>query len=440
MQIASLAAPIMLANIAAPLLGLVDTAVIGQSGNSADLGAIALGSLVFSFIFWGFGFLRMGTTGFTAQAAGAGDWAEVRAALGRALFAGLLIGLVLLALQYPVRQGALWLLQGSDAVELQVEAYFQWRIWGAPAALGMYALLGTLIGLGHTRQLLWLQLILNGANLVLDVFFVVVMGWGVQGIALGTVMAEWLSFTVGLWWVLRLLPGAPAWDGLWRRITAMHALRRTLHVNSNIMWRTFLLLAGFGWFANQGALFGDDILAANHILLQFIALSAFILDGYAHAVESLVGRIVGARQAIALDRVIRVGAEVSGLTALVLALCILFLGPHIVPWITELEVVNSVVLTYLPYASLYVLVSFAAFHLDGIFIGATGSREMRNSVLAALLIFILAATLLISVAANHGLWLAFILFVVARAILLARYLPRVRRLVTLAGGASAGQA
>lgn len=267
---------------------------------------------------------------------------------------------------------------------------------------------------------------------MLDVFFVVVMGWGVQGIALGTVMAEWLSFTVGLWWVLRLLPGTRAWDGMWRRITDMHALRHTFRVNSNIMWRTFLLLAGFGWFANQGAIFGDDILAANHILLQFIALSAFILDGYAHAVESLVGRIVGAQQATALDRVIRSGAEVSGLTALALALCILFLGPYVVPLITELEVVNRTALTYLPYASLYVFVSFAAFHLDGIFIGATGSREMRNSVLAALMIFVVSTTVLMPFAANHGLWLAFVLFVVARAILLARYLPQVRRLVASA--------
>src|SRR5690606_17058127 len=164
-QIVIMAAPIMVANIAAPLLGLVDTAVIGQTGDSAELGAIALGSLIFSFIYWGFGFLRMGTTGFAAQAAGAADWIEVRAAMGRALFAGLLIGLTLLLLQYPVRLGALWLLQGSEAVEGQVHGYFQWRIWGAPAALGNYALLGTLIGLGYTRQLLWLQLLLNGSNL-----------------------------------------------------------------------------------------------------------------------------------------------------------------------------------------------------------------------------------------------------------------------------------
>lgn len=429
-----LAIPVILANAAVPLLGLADTAVIGRTGDAAALGAIALGALIFSFLYWGFGFLRMGTTGFTAQAAGAGDWPEVRAAFARALLLGLGIGVLLILLQWPLGLAALALLNGSESVELGVQQYFHVRIWGAPATLGLFALLGTLIGLGHTRQLLWLQLFLNGLNVLLDVLFVAGFGWGVRGIALGTVIAEWTSLLLGLWMVVQLIrpqDDAPLWP--WQRIVVREHWLRTLRANADIMWRTLMLLAGFAWFTDQGARFGDVTLAANHILLQFVSLSAFFLDGYAFVVESQVGRAMGARQALWFRLVIQRSTILAAGTAVALALLVWWPGPLFIDALTTVASVREAARLYLPWAALYVLCSFVAFQLDGIFIGTTESRPMRNATAMALGVFLLAAAWLVPHYANHGLWLAFVLFVIARGITLGAYLPalhhRIREVV-----------
>ncbi len=423
-----LAFPIILANAAVPLLGLVDTAVISHTGSTADLGAIALGSLVFSFVYWSFGFLRMGTSGFTAQAAGANDWLQVRLAFGRALLLGTGIGLALLLLQQPLLWLALQLLDGSAEVEAGLADYWTLRIWGASACLGSYALMGTLIGLGKTRQLLWLQLLLNGINLILDVVFVVGFGWGVKGIALGTVIAEWTCFVVGLWLVWRLLR-PKAGDGFWprRQLLERQALFNTFKVNADILWRTLSLLLGFAWFVNQGARFGDATLAANHILLQFISFSAFFLDGYAFALESLVGRTLGARRRDLLDRVMIASTRLAAANALGLTLLLAFAGPWAIAALAPLADVQAQALRYLPYAAIYVLVSFAAFQLDGIFIGATRSRALRNAGILSLGVFLLLAWWWAGRYGNTGLWCAFIGYVIARAVCLGVYLPGLRR-------------
>jgi MATE family multidrug resistance protein len=435
--ITRLAIPIILANAAVPLLGLIDTAVIGHSGNAADVGAIAFGALIFSFIFWGFGFLRMGTSGFTAQAAGAGDYQEVRVAFSRALIMGGAIGLLLILLQYPLSLVAFGLLDGSHAVEQGAQIYMQTRIWGAPATLATYAIMGTLIGLGHTRQLLWLQLLLNGLNLILDIVFVVGLDWGVRGIALGTVIAEWTCFVVGSLMLFRLLhsryyPQKKQQHHtesffVWSQIFQRAALINTLKINSDIMWRTLLMLTGFGWFANQGAQFGDTILAANHILLQFISLAAFFLDGFAFALESLVGKAIGARNRQLFDRVVIVSTQIAAACATGLMLLLLLAGSQAINVLNPHELIQQQAQTYLPYAAIYVLLSFMAFQLDGIFIGAIQSRAMRNAAFVSLLIFLGAAWLLIPWGGNHGLWLAFILYVIARALTLGIYLPGLRR-------------
>lgn len=423
-----LALPIILANAAVPLLGLVDTAVIGHSGTAADLGAIALGSLIFSFLFWGFGFLRMGTSGFTAQAAGAGDYREVRTAYGRALLLGVAIGLLLILLQYPLNLLAFWLLDGSVAVEQAAQVYMHTRIWGAPATLATYAIMGTLIGIGHTRQLLWLQLLLNGMNLILDVVFVIGFDWGVRGIALGTVIAEWTCVLVGAGVLYRVLrkPQTESFF-IWSHIFQRSALVSTLKTNSDIMWRTLFMLTGFGWFANQGAQFGDTVLAANHILLQFLSFAAFFLDGFAFALESLVGKAIGARNRQLFDRVIVVSTQIAAACAAGLMLLLLLFGPLAINALNPHPAIQLQAQTYLPYAATYVLLSFMAFQLDGIFIGATASRAMRNAALVSLLIFLAAAWLLVEWAGNQGLWLAFILYVIARALALGAYLPALRR-------------
>lgn len=424
-----LAWPIVLANSAVPLLGLVDTAVIGNTGRVQDLGAIALGALVFSFVYWSFGFLRMGTTGFTAQASGAGDHAEVRATLARALLLAGSIAIALVALQHPIVLAALALLGASAEVESLTRAYFEIRIWGAPATLGTYAVLGSFVGLGRTRHVLVTQLLLNGLNIVLDVAFAWGLGWGVRGIALGTALAEWTTFLIALWMLRRLLLDAHVdreafWP--WPRIFDREKVAHTLSANADILVRTLFLLLGFAWFTNEGAQFGDTILAANHILLQLIAMSAYLLDGYAHATEVLVGRAVGTRSRTTFDGAVASATRLAGSTAVGLGVIVWLGGPYAVGLLTDLPPVRASAAAFLPHTAVYVVVSFAAFQLDGIFIGATRTRDMRNASVASFTVFLFASLWAVPRAGNAGLWSAFVLYVVVRAAALGVFYPRLR--------------
>lgn len=422
MRVWNIAWPIILANSSVPLLGLVDTAVIGNTGRSIDLGAIALGALIFNFLYWSFGFLRMGTTGFTAQADGAGDEAEVRAILGRALLIAVGIGLGLTLLQRPIAASVLQLLGASVQVETITRDYFQIRIWGAPANLAMYALMGLMIGLGHSGKLLRVQLLLNGLNILLDILFAGLLGWGVQGIAAGTTIAEWLAVFYAGWLAYTLLRERrqdvePFWP--WPRITNIIKLRQTLSVNADIMLRTLLLLFGFAWFIDQSARFGDAVLAGNHILLQLVSFSAFFLDGFAFAAEALIGRSVGAGCRDLFDQAVRTTSQLAAGTAVFLCLILLTLGPLAIAGLTDLTEVRASAERYLPYAAVYVALSAPAFQLDGIFIGATATRAMRNAYWLAILAFLTAWWPLVTWADNDGLWMAFIIFVIARAVALA---------------------
>jgi len=428
-RILDLAWPIVLANSAVPLLGLVDTAVIGNAGSVAELGAVGLGALIFSFVFWGFGFLRMGTTGFTAQAAGRGDSAEVRATFARALLLALGLGGLLLLLQLPIRWTSMQLLGATAEVEDLTRAYFEVRIWAAPASLGVFVVLGVLVGLGRTRTVLVTQLWMNGLNIALDVLFAGVFGWGVRGIALGTAIAEWSTLLLGSWLLVRVLREERADEEAWwprARILDAAAARATLSANADIMIRTLFLLLGFGWFTNQGAIFGDRILAANHVLLQLVSLSAYLLDGYAHATEILVGRAVGAATRARFDRAVRLSTELAALSALGLAAAVLLGGPMAVGVLTDLDAVRETARSYLPWTALYISLSFAAFQLDGVFIGATGTAAMRNASVASCIAFVATSLALVPSMANTGLWVAFVLFVIYRAAALGWAYPALR--------------
>jgi MATE family multidrug resistance protein len=431
--IARQAWPIILANAAVPLLGLVDTAVIGHYGDTAGLGALALGALLFNVLYWSFGFLRMATTGFIAQADGAGDEAEVRATLARSLLLGLALGACLVLLQWPLAAAWFALMDASDAVGGQGTAYFQARIWGAPAALALYAFSGALIGLGRSRTLMAVQLLLNGLNAVLDVYFAGVLDMGARGIGLGTAIAEWATCAVAalvLWWALRarhrdrepFLPLA--------RLRDAARLRRMMAANGDIMLRTLCLLAGFGWFTSQGARLGDATLAANHLLLQLVSFSAFFLDGFAFVAEALVGAAVGAGDRARLRRAVRLSSELAGATAAALALAIWLGGAAVVSLLTSLPDVVAGARAFLPWVGLYVLLSVAAFQLDGIFIGATWTRAMRNASVASLAVFVLCGWPAVAHWGNHGLWASFVVFVVARALALLPYYLRLERAVT----------
>lgn len=422
--------PIILANAAAPLLGLVDTAVIGNVGSVIDLGAIAFGALIFSFVYWSFGFLRMGTTGSVAQALGAGDQSEIRAVLGRTLLLAVALGVLLIALQWPIRLVALSLLDGSAPVEAVTQQYFTIRIWGAPATLAMFALMGVLIGLGNSRQLLLVQLLLNGLNICLDIVFAGVLGWGVEGIALGTIIAEWLAVIFATWLILRELnarrePGADFWPRA--RLLDMAQFTKMLAANRDIMIRTLLLVFSFGFFINQSAHFGDVVLAANHILLQLISFAAFFLDGYAFVVESLVGASVGARRRDSFDMAVKRSSILALVTAAALALLLLVFGDIFVAILTDIELVQDAARNSLFLAAIYIFFSFAAFQLDGIFIGASFTRQMRNAAFLSIAVYLAAWLLLKDRFGVNGLWWAMIIYVAARADALLLYFSALRK-------------
>jgi MATE family multidrug resistance protein len=421
--------PIVLANATVPLLGLADTAILGHYGGVADLGAIALGALIFNFFYWGFGFLRMSTTGFVAQAEGARDGLQMRAHVSRALIFAALVGTLLFVLREPMAWISLEVLQASADVEAAARTYVLTRIWGAPATLSLFAIMGTFVGLAETRRLLMLQILLNGLNIALDFAFTGIYGWGISGIAWGTVCAEWATCLAGLGLVYRLLrqrhvDGAAFWP--WSTIRELRKIKAMLQTNVDIMIRTLVLIASFGWFTNQSASFGDATLAANHILLQLIGFSAHFLDGFAFAAESWVGRAIGAKDRILFEKVVARSTQLAMVSAALLSLAILSAGPDAISILTEHANVRDLAEQFLPYCAVYIFLSFAAFQLDGIFIGATQGQAMRNAALASSLIFALAWNTL-DHSTNRGLWLAFICFVVARALCLGYYYPRLKR-------------
>ncbi|MFK7864177.1 MAG: MATE family efflux transporter [Pseudohongiellaceae bacterium] len=422
--------PIILANASVPLLGLVDTSVIGNFGSAQDLGAIAFGALIFSFVYWGFGFLRMGTTGFVAQADGAGDQAEVRAILGRALLLAILLGVLLILLQWPIKALAFSLLDGSSAVERVASEYFSIRIWGAPATLCTFALMGLLIGLGNSRQLLTVQLFLNGLNVALDVYFAGILELGAQGVALGTVIAEWASVLFAGTLVYRELASrSPLAEGFFSadKILEIRAFKTLLAANLDIMIRTLVLVFSFGYFTNLSAQFGDVALAANHVLLQLVSFSAFFLDGYAFVVESLVGSAIGARRQDVFDSAVFKSTVLAAVTAAVLAVLIWTCGNLLIGLLTDLAAVRVQADTLLALTAGYVLCSFAAFQLDGIFIGASATRQMRHAAFISIAVFVLACELLVGSLQVVGLWWAMIIYVVARALALLLFYGNLRR-------------
>lgn len=425
--ILALAIPIILANSATPLLGLADIAVIGHFGSVSDLGAIALGNLIFSFLFWGFGFLRMSTSGFVAQAFGRGDAEETVAVVARALLLAMSIGCVLVALQWPLITVALSILGGDAGVEQVTREYFFVRIWSAPATLALYAINGLLIGRGLGRWLLRQQLLLNGLNLTLNIVFAGLLGWGARGIALGTALAEWLTLLivgVMLWRETRDTVKA-VWQRIRPELFLATKLRALMAANGDILIRTLTLLGGISLFTDQGARIGAETLAANHVLLQFTLFSAFFLDGFAFVAEALAGRAFGAGDRKQFALVVTRSTLLAAATAAILALIFLAAGPFFIHRLTVMPEVRALAIGYLPFCAAYVFVSFVAFQLDGIYIGTTQTRVLRNAALIATGLYVLLCFPLAQQFGNTGLWGAFIAFVCLRGVTLLVWYRRV---------------
>lgn len=417
--------PVIVANASVPLLGLIDTAVIGRTGSAAALGALAVSNLVFSFVFWAFGFFRMSTTGFIAQARGKGDIAEAQAVWTRSLVLALLCGVSLVALQALISAAAFSLLQASGEVEALAREYFAVRIWGAPATLALYGVMGVCIGFGRTKLLLAIQLAMNSANMCLDVVFAYGLGMGVKGIAAGTVISEWLTLVIVVWLLSRRLFSDTEAPFFSFSYFSKGAFAKLFSVNSDMFIRTLFLLAGFAWFTNAAARHGDVVLASTHILLMLISFSAFFLDGFAFVVEEKVGAAMGAKDWAAARKAIYVTSELALLAALLLALCAYGFGTYGIGLLTQSEAVQTQTQALLPWAVVYIALSVAAFQLDGVFIGALQSAAMRNASIAAF------SVLIASDYVTHGdggedLWYSFIIFVLARAGFLLCYWPRLK--------------
>lgn len=422
----TLAWPIILSNLSVPLLGAVDTAVMGHLPDKAYLGGVAIGAQVFSVVFWAFGFLRMGTTGFAAQAHGGGDADEVRAVLARAVLLAAGIGLGLIVLQWPLRAIAFALFPASETVEALAVAYFNVRVWAAPATLAHYAVLGWFIGMHNTRAALMLQLWMNGVNIVLDLVFVLQLGWGIEGVALATVIAEYSALGVA---VLVARPMLVKAGGQWvrARIVEVDRLRAMMAVNRDIFLRTLALTFSFAWFTARGSALGDLTLAANAVLMNFSTFLAYGLDGFAHAVEPMVGSAIGSRRPADLKEAVKASTQLAAVVALLYVAVYGFGGTGIIALLTGLDEVRNTAATYLPWVIVLPLVAVWCFQLDGVFIGATRGHDMRNATVIAALLYFLATLTLIPLWGNHGLWASLLVFMAARGVLLYRLYPRVVR-------------
>jgi MATE family multidrug resistance protein len=422
----AVAAPIIISNLSTPLLGLVDTAVMGRIDDARYIGAIALGAMMFNMLFWAFGFLRMGTTGLSAQAAGGKDFDELRAVLGRAASIGLIIGLGLIAVQVPLAKAALQFLNASGEVETLADKYFSIRIWSAPAALVNYAILGWFIGIGRAGRALAIQLVLNGVNIVLDAYFVLGLGMDADGVALGTAIAEYCGLAMGVWLVYLAL-GRRRGRLDFQRLFAPRPLLQTLALSRDLMIRTLCLIFSFSWFTAQGATLGDDTLAANAVLRNFLTMSAFLLDGFAFAAETLIGQAVGAKDYVRFRSAVRISFQWTLAISICLAAATLLLGPYAIDFLTVNSKVRALSNAYLLWLAAAPLVGVFAYLLDGIFIGATRAADLRNMMIASTVCYLAAWYVLMPSFGNHGLWAALLVFFAVRGLTLAVRLPALIR-------------
>ncbi|NCT11739.1 MAG: MATE family efflux transporter, partial [Rhodobacterales bacterium] len=393
-RVLRIALPIVLANMTVPILGAVDTGVIGQLGLAAPIGAVGIGAIILSAIFWIFGFLRMGTTGLTAQARGAGDGAEVTALLMRALLLGLAAGAVVVALQGAIASAGFRLAPASAEVEALARQYIAIRIWSAPAAIALFGITGWLIAQERTRAVLVVQLWMNGLNIGLDLWFVLGLGWGVPGVALATAMAEWSGLALGLWLCRDAFAGRVWRDGA--RVFDAARLGHMAVVNGDILIRTLLLEAIVVSFMFFGAGRGDVELAANQILLQFLNITAFALDGFAFAAEALVGQAMGARARGALRRAAVMASQWGLAICAAMALVFALTGGAVIDIMTTAPEVREAARSYLGWMIAAPLVGCAAWMLDGIFIGATRTRDMRNMMIVSAAVYFAVALPLIA--------------------------------------------
>lgn len=436
-QVFALAVPASIAASVTPLLGAIDVWALGRSERPLDIAAVGLAAVIFSLTYWTFGFIRMSVAGLSAQAAGAGSEDEVRAALFRGIAIGGGIGAALVLLQQPIGAGAISLLGLQSAASAETLAgardYYDIRIWGAPFALGTYALLGWLSARGRTDYLMATSVLMTALNALLDWHFVLNLGLGAKGVAFGTLIAEIAGFLSASFFAMRIMKangGLATMPSIAQIIDPME-LRRTLSINRDIFIRTLILAAAYAWFTQRGGAFGDVTLAANQVLMQLFLFTGLALDGTAIAAETMVGQAIGRSDRVrARDeyaKAVRATFIVASICAAAFTLAYFLAGNAFVALLTPPGLIRDMALTYLPWVIISPLIVAAGFQLDGIFIGATRAREMRDAMIATGVLIFPLTVLLAGRFGNHGLWAAFTLYFIFRAITLAIFMPRIAR-------------
>ncbi|MCQ4346138.1 MATE family efflux transporter [Pseudomonas stutzeri] len=421
----ALAGPMILSNLSVPLVALVDSAVVGHLPHAHQLGAAAVGGSLYSLLVWTFGFLRMGTTGFAAQASGRGDGGALRALLIQGLLLAGLLALLCSLLALPLLPALLGLMQPGAELDALARDYLHIRLLGLPAALASYALIGWLLGSQNARAPLAMLLVANLLNVALDLWFVLGLGWGVAGAAWASVLAEWSGALLGLWLARRRL-GEYAGRSDWPALRRWAAWRPLLAVNRDILLRTLALQSVFFLMTVQGTRLGDATVAANALLLNGLLLTAHALDGLAHAVEALCGHALGARDRLALRRGLWVAGLWSLLASLGFAAFFLLAGTWFVDLQTDIAAVRAIAHAHLPFLAALPLLAVWSYLLDGLFIGATRAREMRDAMLLALALALPLAWWLQGLG-NAGLWLAFLAFMALRSLILGACAWRIAR-------------
>ena len=421
-RVLGVAIPIVLANATIPILGAVDTGVVGQMGLAVPIGAVGIGAIIISAIYWLFGFLRMGTTGLTAQAIGSNDHSETSALLVRGILIGLGAGLVLIMTQIPLFSAALGIAPASFEVESLAQEYLKIRVYSAPAAIAIFGITGWLIANERTRAVLVLMLLINSINIVLDFVFVLRLGWGVEGVAYATLIAEWSGLFFGLWLARKGFKNG-YWKN-WSQIFDRARLTKMAKVNSDILIRSVLLEIAFVSFLFLGSSFDDATLAANQVLIQFLNITAYAMDGFAFAAEALFGKALGAKNRLIFRRSAVMTSQWGFGSVVVMALAFYVFGNTIINVMTTAEDVRAVSYEYLPWMVLAPLVGAAAWMLDGIFIGATRTADMRNMMFISFCVYLIALALLLPKYGNHGLWASLIIFSIARGVTLGYKYPK----------------
>jgi len=425
-SVLTIALPIMLSNVTEPLIGVVNTTVIGQLPEAHYIGAIAIGSLIFSFLFWGFGFLRLSTGGLSAQAVGAGDSAEVTAVLLRALAIAVTVGLCLILASPLIEKVSFDLMGGSPEMRAQGEIYFRYRILSAPFALTNFCILGWFIGQGRAAIAFVVQIFLNLVNMALGAWFVLSLGMTADGVGLSALIAEISAVLLGGFLVWRSIQKTKARAG-WAQIWNREKVLRTLSANGDIMIRTLCLVFAFAWFAARGARAGDVTIAANAVLLHFFEVAAYLIDGFAYASEALVGQSVGAKNRQRFNRAVRLTTVWALVVGTICSAIIWFAGPWFIDLMTVNAEVRETARHYLFWAALTPLLGTICFQFDGIFTGAMATRDMRNMMVLSLMIYLASWWILERNFGNHGLWAALSVFFIARGVTYAMRMPALAR-------------